>query len=492
MSNQIEPHGPLSTGRLDPVSDQGALSSIVFPSRSITPEGHDFPIDRTSIDFYSARQLRSALLHHPGIEKDKKNIYIESASYCRQQQKGAREFIIFNVHNTTSGQTASSVLLLDPGIESHTSSSVSCSDSHSARCLPLLFNLMKPSFWKSLKNPGCFYFPGCLENILESRGLAAYQELEKIVFEHEKPFDIESFVVLASVISSPSSLYQKKLAQTPFWFPIILWNLMKRFPSNVTLMPGAAADMVQKLTPGNVDKLLKRFHVELAKFRIELGANLSGRDAQSSDTLSTSSEESSTLQSMSQEHEQTLLQPPGVSYVLQTELQEMPNLPSSLQVPRDLSVQEMFDSLVKDGCADLSTLIDFDSFSQCAIANGGFGEVWKTQMKDGDPVAVKCLRSLTDDKKGKKRAMRELNHWSKAHHENIQELLGIIMFQGRLGMVSKWMENGDLRQFIEKNPDADRYQLCLQVATGISYLHGIGMVGICLDCKCIYYTEVYA
>ncbi|KAF8601260.1 hypothetical protein BDV93DRAFT_524855 [Ceratobasidium sp. AG-I] len=279
MSTRTENQRPLSAGSLGAVPDQVTQPFIVFPSKD-NRDGQGFPIDRTSTDFYSASQLRDALLRHPGVEKDKKSIYIESASYCRQQQKGAREFILFNIRKNTPGQTESSILLLDPSTASHTPSPASRSDSHSAQCLPLLFNLMKPSFWKSLKNPGRFYVPNedCLESVLDSRGLAVYQELEKIVFEDEKSFDLESFVVLASTISSPSSLSQKKLAQTPYWFPIVLWNLMKNFPSRIALMPRAAADTVPRLDSGNVDKLLKKFHVQLARFRIELGGTRNERD----------------------------------------------------------------------------------------------------------------------------------------------------------------------------------------------------------------------
>ncbi|KAF8598349.1 kinase-like protein, partial [Ceratobasidium sp. AG-I] len=72
--------------------------------------------------------------------------------------------------------------------------------------------------------------------------------------------------------------------------------------------------------------------------------------------------------------------------------------------------------------------------------------------------------------------MRELYMWSKAKHENVHELMGIVMFQGRLGMISPWMENGNLQEYILKNPDVDRYKLCSDVAAGVEYLHGIGMV----------------
>lgn len=106
----------------------------------------------------------------------------------------------------------------------------------------------------------------------------------------------------------------------------------------------------------------------------------------------------------------------------------------------------------------------------------------------------------------RQRTTRELYHWSKARHENIQELLGIVMFQDRLGMVSLWMENGNLQQYIEKNPSVERYPLvsvntrlsrahtlsnpqCVQVAKGVEYLHGIGMVSCSLHCDFRYTSE---
>ncbi|KAF8594402.1 WD40 repeat-like protein [Ceratobasidium sp. AG-I] len=148
-------------------------------------------------------------------------------------------------------------------------------------------------------------------------------------------------------------------------------------------------------------------------------------------------------------------------------------------VTSDMSAQEMFDALVKHECPDLSLLVDPTRYSKSAIASGGFGDVWQAWMRDGTLVAVKCLRLhiiLQGDPKAMKRTTRELYHWSKARHENIQELLGVVMFQGRLGMVSRWMHNGNLQQYIQKNPSIERYPLCVQVTKGVAYLHEIGMV----------------
>ncbi|CAE6535007.1 unnamed protein product [Rhizoctonia solani] len=50
--------------------------------------------------------------------------------------------------------------------------------------------------------------------------------------------------------------------------------------------------------------------------------------------------------------------------------------------------------------------------------------------------------------------------------------MGVIVFKDQyLGMVSEWMENGNLHKYLENNPDADWYQLCIDVASGLEYMH---------------------
>lgn len=49
--------------------------------------------------------------------------------------------------------------------------------------------------------------------------------------------------------------------------------------------------------------------------------------------------------------------------------------------------------------------------------------------------------------------------WSKLRHPNVQELLGIIMVEGELGMISPWMEQGNLQQYIAAHPEVRRYPL---------------------------------
>ncbi|KAF8594860.1 kinase-like protein, partial [Ceratobasidium sp. AG-I] len=54
-----------------------------------------------------------------------------------------------------------------------------------------------------------------------------------------------------------------------------------------------------------------------------------------------------------------------------------------------------------------------------------------------------------------------------------------------LGMVSPWMENGNLQKYLEANPEVERYPLCVQLAEGVAYLHGIDMVNVHGDLKAL-------
>ena len=49
--------------------------------------------------------------------------------------------------------------------------------------------------------------------------------------------------------------------------------------------------------------------------------------------------------------------------------------------------------------------------------------------------------------------------WKALCHLNVQPLIGVIITGDRLAMVSEWMENGNINQFVEVNSDADRLEL---------------------------------
>ncbi|GAB1519817.1 hypothetical protein RhiTH_002887 [Rhizoctonia solani] len=140
---------------------------------------------------------------------------------------------------------------------------------------------------------------------------------------------------------------------------------------------------------------------------------------------------------------------------------------------------DVFYQLLAHGCVDLSTVMDPNKYSDRSIAGGGFADIWKGSLLDGTEVAIKVWRFdniAADGPKSLKRAMREVYLWSKVHNPHIQELLGVVLFQGRVGMVSPWRKHGNLRDYVKKHTNVDRYALCLQVAKGVAHLHDRNMV----------------
>lgn len=49
--------------------------------------------------------------------------------------------------------------------------------------------------------------------------------------------------------------------------------------------------------------------------------------------------------------------------------------------------------------------------------------------------------------------------WKFLQHPNILPLTGVTMSETRFEMVSEWMKNGNISEFIRKHPKADRIKL---------------------------------
>lgn len=60
--------------------------------------------------------------------------------------------------------------------------------------------------------------------------------------------------------------------------------------------------------------------------------------------------------------------------------------------------------------------------------------------------------------------------WKRITHPNIVPFLGVSQAPAPLSMVSEWMVNGNVRDYIGKNPYASRLQLVcyLKIAPGSS------------------------
>ncbi|KAG8779179.1 hypothetical protein FRC12_024593 [Ceratobasidium sp. 428] len=142
--------------------------------------------------------------------------------------------------------------------------------------------------------------------------------------------------------------------------------------------------------------------------------------------------------------------------------------------------EEIVSRLSLRGCADLTDQLDLATCTERPISSGGFGDIYRGDLKDGTQVAIKTIRlyvgSSEQDHKILKHAAHEVYAWSKCKHPNVQPLLGLVMFQGHIGMIARWEANGSLPQYLERRKDVDRCTLSGQIAEGLSYLHASGVV----------------
>ncbi|KAJ7359501.1 kinase-like domain-containing protein [Mycena albidolilacea] len=107
------------------------------------------------------------------------------------------------------------------------------------------------------------------------------------------------------------------------------------------------------------------------------------------------------------------------------------------------------------------------------VAAGGFGDIWEG-LVGGQSVSVKIMRLFRDV--DMKEAMQEFGHeaiiWRQLSHPNLLPFFGLYYLENRLCLVSPWMSNGHIIEFLKNAPpDTDRVSLMLDVAMGVKYLH---------------------
>ncbi|KAG8967635.1 hypothetical protein FRC03_009664, partial [Tulasnella sp. 419] len=119
------------------------------------------------------------------------------------------------------------------------------------------------------------------------------------------------------------------------------------------------------------------------------------------------------------------------------------------------------------------------------IAYGGFSDVFKGRMKvDEDRYEVVCIKSLRAVRMQSqhseysacmgKRMQREMDVWRRLDHPNIVPMKGYILdseSDENPSLVSPWYSNGNMLEYLSRNPFADRKKLVRQVAQGLIHLH---------------------
>ncbi|KAJ7093508.1 hypothetical protein C8R44DRAFT_684926 [Mycena epipterygia] len=107
------------------------------------------------------------------------------------------------------------------------------------------------------------------------------------------------------------------------------------------------------------------------------------------------------------------------------------------------------------------------------VAAGGYGDIWKGRVR-GQTVSVKMMRVFRDkDIQAALKAFgREALIWRQLSHPNLLPFFGLYHLENRLCLVSPWMENGHVLEFLKNSPpDTDRLSLIVDIAIGLEYLH---------------------
>ncbi|KAG8768082.1 hypothetical protein FRC12_005772 [Ceratobasidium sp. 428] len=132
------------------------------------------------------------------------------------------------------------------------------------------------------------------------------------------------------------------------------------------------------------------------------------------------------------------------------------------------------------GCANMTDQLDLTTCSTYPISSGGFGDIYRCKLKNEMEVAIKTIRLYVDSseqsQKHAKHAARELYTWSKCQHPNVQQLLGLVMFRGQIGMIAAWESNGDMPRYLERSREVDRCKMSIEIVEGLCYLHESGVV----------------
>ncbi|KDQ16379.1 hypothetical protein BOTBODRAFT_92589, partial [Botryobasidium botryosum FD-172 SS1] len=70
-----------------------------------------------------------------------------------------------------------------------------------------------------------------------------------------------------------------------------------------------------------------------------------------------------------------------------------------------------------------------------------------------------------------KRLAREVKVWSRLKHHHVLPFLGVCTVGSVPYLISPWMENGHVLEYLKNHPNVDRRRLLAQVAGGLEYLH---------------------
>ncbi|KAG6834221.1 hypothetical protein H0H93_011080 [Arthromyces matolae] len=130
------------------------------------------------------------------------------------------------------------------------------------------------------------------------------------------------------------------------------------------------------------------------------------------------------------------------------------------------------------------SLDDVETNGDFPVAVGSYADIYKGTFQ-GQVVCIKIPRVFRESEiQGAiTNAAQEIILWGQLSHPNIVPFIGFFFHKdlpGRIALVSQWMENDNVNEYLKRNPDAVRLLLALDIVRGLEYLHNDGVVHGCL------------
>ncbi|KAF9654244.1 kinase-like protein [Thelephora ganbajun] len=120
---------------------------------------------------------------------------------------------------------------------------------------------------------------------------------------------------------------------------------------------------------------------------------------------------------------------------------------------------------------------DIEKLGESPVSSGGFSDVWPGMHEGEKSVAIKIIRYYESDdvQTIKKDFCREVITWKRLSHPNVLELIGVMMNDKEYVMVSPWMENRNIVDYLRKSLQTNPLKLLEDAACGLQYLHGVDL-----------------
>ncbi|KAG6488896.1 hypothetical protein ZIOFF_050151 [Zingiber officinale] len=128
-------------------------------------------------------------------------------------------------------------------------------------------------------------------------------------------------------------------------------------------------------------------------------------------------------------------------------------------------------------CAGAHAILNKD----CELGRGGFGTVYKTNLQDGRPVAIKKL-TVSSLVKSQVDFERDVKKLGKLRHSNLVALEGYYWTQSLQLLIYEYVSGGNLYQHLHECSNSsslswqERFHVILGIARSLDYLHRLNII----------------